>query len=191
MYLSSSRGPESQENNGRILKHTLRYHGNSGGIPPQTLQEKKRDHSPAPRTCQAATDWQHAQAPRAVFMVALFEEHAELLFSIAMPVISQDFTFQKKGSNYNGKTIWAPYSKYSSVLLSKHFKTEYYFQHSFTTTYVPCALDQLMTAYFLHFFLSRKRNTVTGKSVTKRSPDYGFAQSGEVSAEPSLWPSTT
>jgi len=38
-------------------------------------------------------------------MVALFEEHAELLFSIAMPVISQDFTFQKKGSNYNGKTI--------------------------------------------------------------------------------------
>lgn len=41
IYLSNNQGPETQENNGRIQKHIHRYHGNFGGIPPQTLKGKK------------------------------------------------------------------------------------------------------------------------------------------------------
>lgn len=42
IYLLSNRGPETQENNGRIQKHIRRYHGNFGGIPSQTLKGKKK-----------------------------------------------------------------------------------------------------------------------------------------------------
>lgn len=41
IYLSNNRGPETQENNGRIQKHIHRYHGNFWGIPPQTLKGRR------------------------------------------------------------------------------------------------------------------------------------------------------
>lgn len=39
MYLLNNQGLEIQQNNGMILTHILRFHGNFEGIPPQTLKE--------------------------------------------------------------------------------------------------------------------------------------------------------
>lgn len=40
MYLLNNQGPETQQNNGTILIHTLRFHGNFEGIPPQSLKDQ-------------------------------------------------------------------------------------------------------------------------------------------------------